>query len=103
MSWTIISKGCSRLLTKKARSCECKESGLVLKNIYYLFNHTPGAKECLITRNDDELVCPVNTDALEKYFVKMKRFDKSQTWKGGLGKKERLGGLKTWKGGSGKI
>jgi len=41
----------------------------------------------------------VNTDAVKKYFVKMKKLDKSQTWKRGLGKKERLDGLKTRKGG----
>ena len=52
--------------------------------------------------------------AVEKYFVKIykkinqknqskgKQLDKSQTWKGGLGKNERLGGLKTRKGGPGK-
>jgi len=54
--------------------------------------------------------------AIKKYFVKIykkinqkknqskgkKQLDKSQTWKGGLGKNERLGGLKTWKGGPGK-
>jgi len=46
--------------------------------------------------------------AVKKYFVKknnkkIKNLDKSQTWKGDLGKNERLGGLKTRKGGPGKI
>jgi len=45
--------------------------------------------------------------AVKKYFVKknkkkIKKLDKSQTWKGDLGKNERLGGLKTQKGGPGK-
>jgi len=50
--------------------------------------------------------------AVKKYFVKIyknqsnqkkiKKFDKSQTWKGELGKNERLGVLKTQKGGPGK-
>jgi len=53
--------------------------------------------------------------AVKKYFVKIykkinqkktikrkKQLDKSQTWKGGLGKNEHLGGLKTQKGGPGK-
>jgi len=44
----------------------------------------------------------MNTDAIKKYFVQKKKLDKSQTWKGGLGKNERLGGLKTWKGSPGK-
>lgn len=39
------------------------------------------------TKNEGKLVCPVNTDAVKKYFVKMKKLDKSQTGKGGLGKK----------------
>ena len=43
----------------------------------------------------------MNTDAVKKYFGK-KELDKSQIWKGGLGKNERLGGLKTRKGGPGK-
>jgi len=33
---------------------------------------------------------------------KKKKLDKSQTWKGDLGKNARLGGLKTRKGGPGK-
>jgi len=37
-----------------------------------------------------------------KKYQKSKKLDKSQTWKGGLGKNERPGGLKTQKGGSGK-
>jgi len=43
--------------------------------------------------------------AVKKYFVKkkIKKLDKSQTWKGDLGKNERLGGPKTRKGGPGKI
>jgi len=41
----------------------------------------------------------VNTDAVKKYFVKMKMLDKSETCKGDLGKKECLDGLKTRKGG----
>ena len=45
----------------------------------------------------------MNTDAVKKYFVKMKKLDKSQTWKLGLGKNERLVGLKTREGGPGKI
>jgi len=38
--------------------------------MYYLFNQTPGEKECLITKDGDKLVRPVNTDAVKKYFVK---------------------------------
>ena len=40
----------------------------------------------------------LNIDAVKKYFVQIyikKQLVKSQTWKGGLGKNERLGGLKT--------
>jgi len=44
----------------------------------------------------------MKADAVKKYFVKKKELDKSQTWKGGLGKNEHLGGLKTRKGGPGK-
>jgi len=53
--------------------------------------------------------------AVKKYFVKIyknqsnqqkkskiKKLDESWTWKGDLGKNERLGGLKTQKGGPGK-
>ena len=57
----------------------------------------------------DKLTCLMNTDAVKKYFVKInqidqkkKQLDKSLTWKGDLGKNERLGGLKTRKGGPGK-
>jgi hypothetical protein len=31
-----------------------------------------GANECQITKNGGKLVCPVNTDAVKKYFGKMK-------------------------------
>jgi len=43
--------------------------------------------------------------AVKKYFVKkkIKKLDKSQTWKGDLGKNKRLDGLKTRKGGPSKI
>ena len=54
-----------------------------------------------------------HASAVKKYFVKIyknqsnqkksKKLDKSQTWRGDLGKNERLGGLKTRKGGPGKI
>jgi len=57
----------------------------------------------------DKLTRLMNTDAVKKYFVKInqinqkkKQLDKSQTWKGNLGKNERLDGLKTQKGGPGK-
>jgi len=61
----------------------------------------------------DELTRPTHAGAVKKYFVKIykksikskkstKKLDKSQTWKGHLGKNERLGGLKTQKGGPGK-
>ena len=53
----------------------------------------------------DKLARPMNAGAVTKYFIKKnikKELDKSQTWKGGLGKNERLGGLKTRKGGPGK-
>jgi len=63
----------------------------------------------------DKLTRPMNVGAVKKYFVKIytqknqsnqkkkiKKLDKSQTWKGDLGKNERLGGLKTQKGGPGK-
>jgi len=43
--------------------------------------------------------CPMKADAIKKYFVK--KLDKSQTLKSGIGKNERLGGLKTRKGGDG--
>jgi len=35
--------------------------------------------ECQITKNGDELVCPVKTNAVKKYSVKMKKLDKAQT------------------------
>ena len=47
----------------------------------------------------DKLARPIKADAVKKYSVKNKKLDKSQTWKGGFGKKERLDGLKTRKGG----
>ena len=65
------------------------------------FNQNTEAKKCLITKDDDSHVL-LNTDAVKKYFVKKKQLDKSQTWKGGLGKNERLGELKTRKGSPGK-
>ena len=54
--------------TKKARPHEGQESGFVLKNML----PDSGANGCQITMNGDKLVCPVNTDAVKKYFVKMK-------------------------------
>jgi len=44
-----------------------------------------------------KLARPMKADAVKKYLVKKIKLDKSQTWKGGLGKNERLGGLKTRK------
>jgi hypothetical protein len=56
-------------LTKKARPRESQESGFVLKNVL------PDSRGnvCLITKDSDELVCPVNTDAVKKYFVKTQK------------------------------
>jgi len=54
------------------------------------------------TMDGGKLARPMKADAVKKYFVKKIKLDKSQTWKGGLDKNERLGGLKTRKGGLGK-
>jgi len=51
------------------------------------------------TMDGGKLARPMKADAVKKYFVKKKELDKSQIWKGDLGKKERLDGLKTQKGG----
>jgi len=56
-----------------------KESGLVLKVILSDLTRFQGAKGCLITKNGDGLVRPVNTNAVKKYFVKIKKLDKSRT------------------------
>jgi len=64
-------KRLNQVLTKKARPHECQESGLVLKVILSNLIDFRG-KECLITKDGDEFVCPVNTDAVKKYFVKRK-------------------------------
>ena len=39
---------------------------------------------------------------IQRYQKKKKELAKRKTWKGGLGNRERPGGLKTWKGGPGK-
>ena len=45
----------------------------------------------------------MKADAVKKYFVKkIKKLDKSQIWKSGLGENEYLVGLKTREGGPGK-
>jgi hypothetical protein len=44
-----------------------KKMSLCAKNIYYPI---PGANGCQITMNGNKLACPVNTDAVKKYFVK---------------------------------
>ena len=57
----------------------------------------------LATSDGDKFLCPVNTDAISKHFVKIKKKSgKSKTQKGDLGRNERLGGLKTQKGSPGK-
>ena len=61
-------KRLKQVSTKKARPRECQESGFVLKVILSDYR----GNECRITKNGDELVCSVNTDAVKKYFVKMK-------------------------------
>ena len=78
---------------------------------YYLSIQAPGASERLTmkarvqyfynygwwqTRTSYESRCS------QKILCQKIKLDKSQTWKGGLGKNERLGGLKTRKGGPGK-
>ena len=51
------------------------------------------------TMDGGKLARPLKADAVKKYFVKKnKKLDKSQIWKGGLGKNE----LKTRKGGPSK-
>jgi len=54
-----------------------------------------------VTTNADQPACRCGQEILcqKKIF---KKLDKSQTWKGNLGKNEHLGGLKTQKGGPGK-
>jgi len=54
------------------------------------------------TVDGGKLARPMKADTIKKYFVKNKKLDKSQIWKDGLGKNERLGGLKTQKVGPGK-
>ena len=61
-------KRLKQVSTKEAHPHECQEGGLVLKVI---LSDSRG-NECRITKNGDELVCSVNTDAVKKYFVKMK-------------------------------
>ena len=72
MSWTVISKGWSKCSTKKDHPRECQESGFVLKVILSDSKQISRGNECLITKDSDKLVCPVNTDAVMKYFVNMK-------------------------------
>jgi len=64
-------KRLKQVSTKEARPHECQESGLVLKVILPDLTGFRG-NECLITKDSDKLVCPVNTDAVKKYFVNMK-------------------------------
>jgi len=54
------------------------------------------------TVDGGKLARPMKADAVKKYFVKNKKLDKSQIWKGDLGKNECLGGLKTRMGSPGK-
>ena len=89
---------------------EIQEKDFVPKKGYYLSNRTPRASGRLAmkahvrwllqlwmvanlheSRCSQEILCQKN-----------KKLNKSQIWKGGLGKNERLGGLKTQKGGPGK-
>jgi len=99
-------KRMKKAFNKEGSSPWIPEKETLYSNIHYLFNQTPGSNRCIITKDGDKLVSHVNADAVKKYFVKIykkkKQLDKSQTWKGGLGKKKRRGGLKTRKGGPGK-
>jgi len=64
-------KKLKQVSTKKARPHEFQESGLVLKVIFSDLTYFRG-KECLITKDGAKLVRLVNTDAVKKYFIKMK-------------------------------
>jgi len=52
-----------------------------------MIHPAPGAKECLNTKNGDELVHPANTDAVKKYFVKIKSSISRKLEKTALAKK----------------
>ena len=82
--------------------CPCEFQGDLMLKKSLSFNQNPGAKKCLIKKDGDKLPLPVNSDAVKKYIVKKNQLAKSQTWKGGLGKNERLGELKTRTGDPGK-
>jgi len=96
---------------KKVRPCEFWEGDFVPKKALssqqdskgkWTPNYEGPCTMTFTTRDGDKLARPMKVDAVKKYFVKKIKLDKSQTWKGGLDKNERLGGLKTRKGGPGK-
>ena len=45
---------------------------VLCSKLYYFLKTDFRGNECLITKDGDKLVCPVNTDAVKEYFVKIK-------------------------------
>ena len=96
---------------KKVRPHEIQEGDCVPKRVLsfrpdskgkWTPNYEGSRAMTFTTMDGGKLARPMKADAVKKYFVKKIKLDKSQTWKGGSGKNEHLGGLKTRKGGPGK-
>jgi len=99
---------------QQERSSPWISRNLVLKR-HHLSNQTPRASGCLTMRTHVpwllwlQMSTNPHVGAVKKYFVKIyknqsnqknqksKKLDESRTWKGDLGKYERLSGLKTQK------
>jgi len=108
---TTTKRGWNKTSNKRVRPHEIQEKDFVPKKVLSLQPYTNGkwtpgyegpCAMTFTTVDSGKLARPMKADAVKKYFVKNKKLDKSQIWKGDLGKNERLGGLKTRKGGPGK-
>jgi len=109
--YNYVKRSVKQASNKKVRPHEIQEGDFVPKRVLP-FQPDPKGRwtpsyegPCamnLTAMDGDNLSRPVKADAIKKHFFKNKKLDESQTWKGGLSKNERLGGLKTRKGGPGK-
>jgi len=107
-----IKRGWNKLPTRRFVPVNFKQETLCSKRCY-LSNRTLGASGRLTMKAHVQWLLQLwmvtNSYLLwtlvqsRNTLSKNKELDKSQTWKGGLGKSEHLGGLKTQKGGPGKI
>jgi len=69
--YNYVKRDWNKLPTRRFVPVNFKKETLCPK-MYYLYNQTPRANRCLITKDGDKLTRPMNVSAIKKYLVKNK-------------------------------